>query len=294
MKYKNFKIIENKLGYFEVFPKPSNIELNKYYSLKYYQNQSGNYRKEYSREEYIFLNNKEIRKIHILENYLNIAKSSVLDLGCGEGFSLNHFHKLGWTVLGIDFSNYGIKKNNPEMEKYFIEGDLLEMMNELKNSNKLFNVITLNNLLEHVSDPGYTIDLSLELLSADGVLIVEVPNDFSRYQNFLMNNNFINDEFWVSYPDHLSYFNKVSLNSFMKSKNMSEVFSLADFPIDIFLSNNQSNYVLDKSKGKDAHKSRILVDNFLNAESIENTIELYRAMANIGLGRQIISFFKKQ
>ena len=36
-----------------------------------------------------------------------------------------------------------------------------------------------------------------------------------------------------------------------------------------------------------------MVDNFLNNESIEKTIKLYEAMAQIGFGRQIISFFKK-
>ena len=294
MKNKNFNIIKNKLGYYEAFPKPSNDELKHYYNLKYYQNQSGNYRNEYTSDDYTFFKNKEIRKIHILENQLNISKSSLLDVGCGEGFSLNHFHTLGWKVLGIDFSNYGLIKNNPEMEKFFIEGDLYENMKQLQVQNKTFEVITLNNLLEHVVDPDYTIDLALELLTSDGVLIIEVPNDFSNYQSFLKENEFINEDFWIAYPDHLSYFTKTSLNNLLSSKNMREVFSLSDFPIDIFLSNTQSNYILDKSKGKDAHKSRILIDNFFNNESIEKTIRLYEAMAQIGLGRQIISFFKKK
>ena len=293
MTSKKFKIIKNKLGYFEVFPKPSIAELKDYYNLKYYQNQSGNYRDEYTSEEYTFFKNKEIRKIHILENQLSVSKSSLLDIGCGEGFSLKHFHDLGWRVLGIDFSNYGIIKNNPSMKKYFIEGDLIENMKQLQVLGKTFEVISLNNLLEHVLDPENTIDLALDLLTIDGVLIIEVPNDFSKYQIFLKENKFVNEEFWLAYPDHLTYFTKTSLNNLLNSKNMMEVFSLADFPIDIFLSNSQSNYILDKSKGKDAHRSRILIDNFLTNESVEKTINLYEAMASIGFGRQIISFFKK-
>jgi hypothetical protein len=166
-------------------------------------------------------------------------------------------------------------------------------MKQLQVLGKTFKVITLNNLLEHVIDPENTIDLALELLTSDGVLIIEVPNDFSKYQIFLKENKFVNEEFWLAYPDHLTYFTKTSLNNLLNSKNMMEVFSLADFPIDIFLSNSQSNYILDKGKGKDAHRSRILIDNFLTNESVEKTINLYEAMANIGFGRQIISFFKK-
>jgi 2-polyprenyl-3-methyl-5-hydroxy-6-metoxy-1,4-benzoquinol methylase len=293
MNYKNHKIIKNKLGYYEVSPKPSITELKDFYNQKYYQTESGNYRNKYTPEEHTYLKNKEVRKIFILEKYLKISKSSLLDVGCGEGFSLCHFDAVGWDVLGIDFSDYGIKKNNPDMQDYFIQGDLVEKMKELEDNQKTFDVITLNNLLEHVVDPNYTIDLILKLLTEDGILIIEVPNDFSNYQNFLKKSNFINEDYWIAYPDHLSYFNRESLNNLLNSKNMKEVFSLSDFPIDIFLSNFQSNYVLDKSKGIDAHKSRIFIDNFFNNESVEKTIQLYKAMAEIGFGRQIISFYKK-
>ncbi len=290
---KKVDVIKNRFGYYEICPKPSYTDLKEYYNLKYYQNQSGNYRNNYSSDEITFFKNKEVQKLYILEKYLNFSKSKILDIGCGEGFSISHFHKEGWEVLGIDFSSFGIKNNNPEMENFFIEGDLIDIMKKLHNDNKLFKVITLNNLLEHVLDPEYTIELANSLLEPEGVLIIEVPNDFSSFQRFLKDNQFINDDFWVAYPDHLSYFTKTSLNNLLNSKNMIEVFSLADFPIDIFLSNPQSNYILDKTKGKDAHISRILVDNFLNNESIEKTIKLYEAMAQIGFGRQIISFFKK-
>ena len=291
MKYKSLK--KNGFGYYEIFPKPSYADLKEYYNLKYYQNQSGNYRNNYSSDEITFFKNKEVQKLYILEKYLNFSKSNILDIGCGEGFSIGHFYKEGWDVLGIDFSSFGIKNNNPEMVNFFIEGDLIDIMKDLHRNSKLFKVITLNNLLEHVLDPEYTIELACSLLDPNGVLIIEVPNDFSNFQRFLKDNQFINDDFWVAYPDHLSYFTKTSLNNLLTSKNMIEVFSLADFPIDIFLSNPQSNYVADKTKGKDAHISRILVDNFLNNESIEKTIKLYEAMAQIGFGRQIISFFKK-
>ncbi len=290
MKYQS--IIENRFGFYEIYPKPSHDDLKEYYNLKYYQNQSGNYRNNYSSEEITYFKNKEVQKLYILENYLNVSKANILDIGCGEGFSISHFYQQGWDVLGIDFSSFGIKYNNPEMEKFFIEGDLISIMKDLQGS-KTFKVITLNNLLEHVHDPENTIELACNLLDPFGVLIIEVPNDFSRYQKFLKDNHFIEEDFWVAYPDHLSYFTKTSLNNLLNSKNMTEVFSLADFPIDIFLSNPQSNYVTDKTKGKDAHKSRILVDNFLNNESIEKTIKLYEAMAQIGFGRQIISFFRK-
>ena len=70
------------------------------------------------------------------------------------------------------------------MKNFFIEGELIENMKNLYVLGKTFDVITLNNLLEHVIDPNNTIDLALKLLTNDGVLIIEVPNDFSNYQFF--------------------------------------------------------------------------------------------------------------
>jgi hypothetical protein len=72
---------------------------------------------------------------------------------------------------------------------------------------------------------------------------------------------------------------------------MKKVFDLADFPIDFNLSNMDTNYVRDKSKGKNVHLSRVFLENLLDEISITNTVELYKALAELGLGRDITSFF---
>lgn len=289
----DFKIVKNKLGFYEVLPKPSKNELQEYYNLQYFQNQAGNFRNSYSNEELQYFKNKEVQKQTILQKHLNVPISSLLDIGCGEGFTLKYFKRFGWNVTGIDFSNFGISRFNPEMEKYILQGDLIEEMKKLVQINRSFNVISMNNLLEHVVDPIYTIELAAQLLKDGGILIVEVPNDFSKLQLFLKEKNLVKKDYWVCYPDHLNYFTKESLGKLISSKSLKEVFSLSDFPIDLFLANIKSNYIMDRSTGKDAHNSRILIDNFLNEVSIEKTINLYASMADIGIGRQIISFFKK-
>jgi hypothetical protein len=67
---------------------------------------------------------------------------------------------------------------------------------------------------------------------------------------------------------------------------------VADFPIDIFLANAHSNYVLDRSKGKQAHAVRVKLENLFHEVSPEKTIDFYRSMAELGFGRQISGFFK--
>ena len=33
----------------------------------------------------------------------------MIDVGCGEGFAINHFHSNGYLVKGLDFSEAGVK-----------------------------------------------------------------------------------------------------------------------------------------------------------------------------------------
>jgi hypothetical protein len=73
----------------------------------------------------------------------------------------------------------------------------------------------MNNLLEHVIDPSETMDKATALLAEGGVIVIQVPNDFSAYQQFLLENKYIEHPFWIAYPDHLNYFTCESLNAFL-------------------------------------------------------------------------------
>jgi hypothetical protein len=69
---------------------------------------------------------------------------------------------------------------------------------------------------------------------------------------------------------------------------------MSDNPIDFNLLNPDSNYVEDSSKGKNCHKSRVTIDNLMHAVSVESAVNYYKSLADLGMGRQIISFFKKK
>ena len=72
----------------------------------------------------------------------------------------------------------------------------------------IYDIIYLQNVLEHVISP---IDLLRDLhsiLSMNGVIVLTVPNDFSVIQKEAIRRNHIDNEFWIGFPDHLSYFDK--------------------------------------------------------------------------------------
>jgi hypothetical protein len=67
---------------------------------------------------------------------------------------------------------------------------------------------------------------------------------------------------------------------------------ISDFPIDLFLLNDHSNYITNKANGSQSHKSRLLFENLLHRLSAEKTNAMYRAMAELEIGRQYTAFVK--
>lgn len=287
------EIVKNSLGYFEVLPKPTEQELQKYYHDKYYQDNKI-YDNKYTNNEIIYFHNRNHQKHFVLNNYsgFNYNSGTLLDIGCGEGWTLSYFNNLGFDVTGLDYSTHGISTHNSLLTEKVVCGNIYQNIYQLIALNKKYDIIWLDNLLEHVIDPLSLLNDCKKLAKPTTTLVVEVPNDFSALQKQLLKDGKIPNEFWVALPDHLNYFSKESLDNISFEAGWKNYFSIADFPIDFFLFNPDSNYVSDKSKGKNCHYARVEIDNLFHSISIENTIQYYKALALLGLGRQIISFFK--
>ena len=239
-----------------------------------------------------FLNKIEQRHT-VIETISNVTIGKMLDVGSGEGFTLKYFDDLGWECMGLDFSHAGIKQNNPEQEGLLIQGDIFDNLEKIIENGEKFDLIFLDNVLEHVIDPFELLNSLNKIISSDGILVVDVPNDFSLLQRYLMDNNHINQEFWVSPPDHLSYFNKEGLVNLADATGWKTDKVMSDYPIELDLLNPNSNYVDDPSVGKASHKKRIEFENFIHSVSIEKTNQFYESLIDLGLGRNIIGFFSK-
>ncbi|MBI5540724.1 MAG: class I SAM-dependent methyltransferase [Bacteroidia bacterium] len=287
------EIVKNPLGYYEVIPKPSEKELQNYYHDKYYQDNL-KYENSYTLNEVKYLKNRNEQKQFILNNYsgINYSSGTILDIGCGEGWTISFFQDLGFNVTGLDYSTHGILTHNPNLAEKIICGDIYENIQQLIKDNKKYDIIWLDNLLEHVIDPLSLLEDCKKLATANTTLVIEVPNDFSTSQMKLLNEGKIPNEFWVVLPDHLNYFSKESLDNISLKAGWTNYYSIADFPIDFFLFNADSNYVIDKTKGKNCHFARVEIDNMFHSISVENTVQYYKSLALMGIGRQIISFYR--
>lgn len=283
---------KNKYGYYELINKPSENELKEYYKMKYYQEEKSTYQLFYSEEEIKYTLNKIDQKFHALKKFLpSKEKFELLDVGCGEGFCIKYFKDKGWNALGCDFSDFGIKKHNPKYANNVLVGDIYEQLMLLVNKKRHFDLIWLDNVLEHVFNPIHLLKLCKKLVYKNGILIVEVPNDFSLLHQKLYDKKLIDNNFWIAIPDHISYFNREGLIRICEEAKWYSQIVLSDFPIDFNLANPNSNYIADKMKGKGAHEQRIFLDNLFHSISIEDTNKLYKIFADMGLGRQVIGIF---
>lgn len=281
----------HRLGFYEISEKPSREELRDYYALKYYQTSQGNYRPHYDQEELDYFNSRIARYARVVEQIRGTTPGVMLDVGCGEGFTMQYFLGKNWKIEGLDFSAAGVQKMNASCLPYLETGDVFDLLSTRVANGCRYNAVFLNNVLEHVLQPVELMAQLRNLLSENGVLVVTVPNDFSNLQNFCLERGYIDREFWIATPDHLSYFDADSLSAIGVSVGYSCRKILAEFPIDWLLLHPNANYVMNKENGPDANRARIHLDNLLAKKPVDDVIAYYEAMAKVGMGRQVVAFF---
>ncbi len=96
---------------------------------------------------------------------------SILDVGCGLGLFLSQFQLRGWQTLGTEISPHMVKYARRTYGLEVLTGDLLTLP-----IRRTFDVITLNNVLEHLYEPRLTLAKVHRLLKPHGLLAIVVPN----------------------------------------------------------------------------------------------------------------------
>lgn len=288
----------NRFGFYELKDKPTPEALEQWYAQTYYQETPDTgYEQIYSAEEKKFIGNKITQKYLVLQKLLATEDCNgmrFLDVGCGEGWGLKSFSEKSWEVLGLDYSEFGCRHHNSDFLQYVMAGDIYQNLGKLISEDRKFDCIWFDNVLEHVLDPLAILRDLRTLLSDRGVMMIEVPNDCSPVQQHLLENRYIANPYWVAPIEHISYFNKEGLLSICAEAGLSCCDFMGDYPIDFSLFNRLTNFVEAKETGKPCHQQRIAIENFLHDISPHKTNALYRALADMGLGRQLIGFFMKK
>ena len=103
----------------------------------------------------------------------NYRGNKLLDVGAGIGVFGEEMSKRGWNVQGLELDELMVEHLNKNTKVSAFKIDLLGA----KSSNLgLFDLVTLNKVLEHVASPLELLKSSIKYLKKNGILYIEVPS----------------------------------------------------------------------------------------------------------------------
>jgi len=200
------KVIDcEQCGYAHQDPMPSEEELREFYRGDYFRSTrpttgARDYDAEWERAraywEIVYDDHlKTIRSLDVTRNGIKL-----LDVGCGVVPRwLMHCKSRGEKLEGW----CGTEASTP---RTLITP--VSFVDDIPSDGRQFNVATLFYVLEHVREPLKVLNQVSAALEPNGVIVVEVPNDFNPLQNYLWREK--RPLPWVAY-EHLNYFNPRAL-----------------------------------------------------------------------------------
>lgn len=195
-------------------PIPNKENLDAFYSTFDYKDSS-------QAEKVIRLDAR--RSIQKIDQYA-IKKEMVLDVGCGRGYFLDEARKLGWSTYGVDASRIAVDYATKQLNLDVFCSDIFSFQ-----PGKSFDLITLNQVIEHFSNPEIVISQCAKYLKSGGLMYVATPNVESLSARVLKDNF---DHFIP--PEHLSYFSQRTLQRLFEKLGFSVLYKGSwSYPSDI-------------------------------------------------------------
>lgn len=142
-------------------------------------------------------------------------KGSIFDIGAATGFFLKIAQKRGYKVSGVEMSDHAAsmaRKDGIDVSS----GDMMSMSIE----NQSFDVVTMLDVLEHMTEPFTELLEVKRILKSGGLLVVNAPNGQSILSKVLKTNWHL-----VLPPEHLFYFSPKNLSQFMEKNGFETVYS---------------------------------------------------------------------
>ncbi|MEZ4752911.1 MAG: class I SAM-dependent methyltransferase [Bdellovibrionota bacterium] len=166
------------------------------YQLKNFYLPTAEYRKE----------NLYKRKLGEIET--KKAKGTLLDFGSSTGYFLQTAQEGGWDAYGVELNPVGVAWAR---EKLGLTNVFNKYLAECGFDQNKFDVITMWDVLEHLTDP-YPILLELhEYLKDDGLIVIETSH-YDCFETEVLGSENTN----IAGDMHLTHFNKLSLQTLLE------------------------------------------------------------------------------
>lgn len=157
-------------------PKPTEEELREVYGVNYFQNQDffqNDNKHIYGYFDYISERlNKQAQYDSLLDAVIKhlskfeSGKSRYLDIGCGLGYMLDLAFDRGFEVAGVEFNENAVKKLKEKYRFRVFNGDILDY------DDNPFNVISMLDVIEHLTDPVAAARKVHQLLHPGGIFVL--------------------------------------------------------------------------------------------------------------------------
>lgn len=139
--------------------------------------------------EYAITCNERGRVVaNLLQKHTAIRDKRYLDIGCAYGGFLVAFAEQGAKVTGIDINQallhlakYNLMDNNLDVRLFARDATRAADLTKFHDS---FDIITCNDVIEHVDDPQALLHNISDMLASNGIAYFEIPNRY--YSRFVL------------------------------------------------------------------------------------------------------------
>ena len=145
------------------------------------------------------------KRLAIIERYKK--SGSMLDIGTNIGTMLKVAKDAGWTVRGVEFNHDAVKFGNEHFGVNIEDRDFTKA----KFDPESFDLITMNDVIEHVIDPVATLREVHNILKKDGILFMTTPNIGT-----LMAKLFGKSWLHLKPNEHLTYFSPKTMRTLLE------------------------------------------------------------------------------
>jgi SAM-dependent methyltransferase len=111
------------------------------------------------------------RRLNLIRNYAPLEDARILDIGCGLGIYVRKFREFSDHVIGIDIDPIRLRKG-----ALTTPGLMLSVGEQLPFREGSFDLVVLNEVIEHVNDDRETMREALRILKPGGHVVVYAPN----------------------------------------------------------------------------------------------------------------------
>ncbi|MCX6113028.1 MAG: class I SAM-dependent methyltransferase, partial [Proteobacteria bacterium] len=214
----------DRCGLISIFPAPHGDILKRYYPSDYYsyistekaESEKGSVKQKasfYFRHPFKALNCILYSKLLKQKDLLCYKKGfNVLDIGCGHGKYLLDKKRHGCDCFGVDIDEKALKKLREK------DGGVKTYCGNLWEaglSNESFDVVNLDNVLEHIGEPEKVLSEVKRIMKKEAVLRVVVPNSASLTHRLFR-------KYWMGLdvPRHLYTFSIKNLKILFKNTGL--------------------------------------------------------------------------